>query len=261
MRWQGRVLALSIGIAVIGGLAVPSLAVAAGLCVGGPGCYPTLQAAVDAAHDGDTIRVAPGTYAGGVTIDASVRLAGAGPRATIISGGGPVLTIGVVGASSEPAVSIDGVTITGGVSRSSPLAPLGPEGVIALGGGIEVPPNADFSGGAAVTISNSVITGNRVAPAATAPLGPACPGGPCPFALAGGGGIDTWGDLTLTNTSISNNLVGTPSGLSTLASDANGGGVLSHLGAVTISHSKVSGNAVGSSPTFVPTGTVMIPAT
>ena len=30
------------------------------LCVGGPHCYSTVQAAVDAASDGDTIRVGPG---------------------------------------------------------------------------------------------------------------------------------------------------------------------------------------------------------
>src|SRR3954454_946256 len=85
------------------------------VCVGGKAsCFPTLQAAVDAAHNGDTISIAPGTYAGGVTIDVSVKLVGAGSGSTIISGGGSVLTIGTFGASSEPTVSIEGVTITGG---------------------------------------------------------------------------------------------------------------------------------------------------
>ena len=88
------------------------------LCVGErkPGCSSTVQAAVDAAHDGDTIVIAPGTYAGGVTVDVSVAIVGAGASSTIIKGGGPVLTIGVPHAASQPTVSITGVTITGGVA-------------------------------------------------------------------------------------------------------------------------------------------------
>jgi predicted outer membrane repeat protein len=229
-----------------------SLAKAAStLCVGGPGCYSTLQAAVDAAHDGDTITIAPGSYAGGVTIDVSVRLVGAGAGQTTISGGGPVLTIGAYGASSEPTVSIDGVTITGGVTRSSPESVpfVGQEGVIALGGGIEIPPNADFSGGADVTITNSVITGNRVAPTATLPIGPTCPSGrPCPFAWAIGGGIDNWGTLTLDGTTVSNNRVGTASGLSNLASDADSGAIQNWLNTpLTITNSVISGNQASAS--------------
>jgi hypothetical protein len=228
-----------------------SASAASTLCVGGSGCYPTLQAAVDAAHDGDTITIAPGTYAGGVTIDVSVRLIGAGVAQTTISGGGPVLTIGAYGASSEPTVSIDGVKITGGVTRSSPESVpfTGEEGVIALGGGIEIPPNADFTGGATVTITNSIITGNRVAPIHTLPFGPPCPDGqPCPFAWAMGGGIDSWGTVTLDGTTISNNRVGTASGLSNLASDANSGAIQNWLNTpLTISNSVISGNQASAS--------------
>jgi hypothetical protein len=227
--------------------AAPS-AFAATTCVGpGPGCFSTLQAAIDAAHDGDTIQIAAGTFAGGVTITKSVRLAGSGASSTIIRGGESVLTIGAYGAASEPSVSIDGVTITGGIARSSPESTpfVGEEGVFALGGGVEIPPNADFSGGAKVTISNSVISGNRVAPTHTVPSGGAqCPSGPCPFALAAGGGIDNWGTLTLANTTVSDNLVGSASGLSSVASDAEGGGIMNWLGALTISNSVISGNQV-----------------
>jgi hypothetical protein len=215
------------------------------LCVGSsPGCYATIQAAVDAAHDGGTITVEPGTFTGGVIIDVSVKLLGAGAGRTIISGGGPVLTIGEFGASDEPTVSIDGVTITGGVTRSSPESVpfTGQEGVFAAGGGVEIPPNADFSGGATVTITNSVVTGNRVAPSDTAPFGPPCPGGPCPFAFAGGGGIDSWGTLTLSNTTVSDNRVGSASGLGTLASDADGGAITSFLGPLTLQGSVIHGN-------------------
>jgi hypothetical protein len=245
----------------LGAAAAPS-APAKNLCVGtGPGCFSTIQAAVDAAHDGDTIRIGSGTFAGGVMIDVGVKLIGAGAGSTIISGGGPVLTIGTFGASSEPTVSIDGLTITGGVTRSSPESVpfTGLEGVFAAGGGVEIPPNGDFTSGATVAITNSVITGNRVAPSETAPFGPPCPSGPCPFAFAGGGGIDSWGTLTLENTTVSNNRVGSASGLSTLASDADGGGIMNRLGPLTISDSVIHGNeasATGPNGRFAEAGAI-----
>lgn len=218
----------------------------ASICVGGgSGCFATIQAALDAAHEGDTIHLASGTFAGGVTITKSIRLVGAGARSTVIRGGGPVVTIGTFGAAIEPTVTLGGVTITGGISQSSPLsvAWTGEEGVIALGGGVEIPPNADFSGGATVTIADSVIRGNRVAPVNTVPSsGAGCPDGPCPSALAGGGGIDNWGALTLTNTTVADNKVGTASGLSALASDADAGGIMSWQGSLILDESTVSGN-------------------
>ena len=123
------------------------------------GCpYTQLAPALAAAHSGDTITIGPGTYAGGVTIDVSVKLAGAGPGATVISGGGPVLTIGVAGAASEPTVTIDGVTVTGGVAIGNLTPSSG------RGGGIYIPRAAGPSTGATVTIRNSVIRGNSVAP-------------------------------------------------------------------------------------------------
>ncbi len=64
-------------------------------CVGGPKCFASLQAAVNAANDGDTIAINAGTFAGGVTITKSLALRGAGAETTTIRGGGPVLTIGV----------------------------------------------------------------------------------------------------------------------------------------------------------------------
>jgi hypothetical protein len=221
-------------------------ALAASLCVGSkPGCFATLQAAVNAARNGDTITIAPGTYAGGVTIDVSVKITGAGAGSTVLRGGGSVLTIGVFGASTEPTVSISGVTITGGVARSSPeSAPLtGQDGVIARGGGVEIPPNAAGTGGATVTISDSVITGNLADPTHALPIGPPCPGGvSCPFALAAGGGVDNWGTLTLVNTTVSNNRIGSATGLGAVVSDADGGGIANELGALTVTDSAISGN-------------------
>jgi hypothetical protein len=237
---------------------VGSARAASTLTVCASGCaFSQIAPAVAAAKDGDTISIAPGTYAGGFTIDVSVKLAGAGASKTIISGGGPVITIGRIFAASEPTVSIDGVTITGGVTRSSPesVPCTGKEGVRAAGGGIEVPPGTDFSagacndfgGGATVTITNSVITGNRVAPSDTVPFAPC---GGCPVAWAFGGGIDTSGSLTLANTTVSDNRIGSASGLSLsgLARFAEGGGIFSGRGDMTISNSGISGNQAAVSP-------------
>ena len=244
MRFTFAVIAVSLTGALPVLFARPALA--ASLCVGSkPGCFATLQAAVNAARNGDTIIIAPGTYAGGVTIDVSVTIAGAGAGSTVIRGGGPVLTIGTYGAAAEPTVSISGVTITGGVARSSPESVpfVGQDGVIARGGGVEIPPNAGFTGGATVTIAHSVITGNLADPTHALPLGPPCPGGvSCPFAGAAGGGVDNWGTLTLVNTTVSDNRIGSATGLAAVVSDADGGGIISELGALTVTNSAISGN-------------------
>jgi len=66
---------------------------------------------MDAAADGDVIRIGPGTYAGGIIIDKSIALEGAGAAETIIQGGGPVLTIGDLTGATTPRVSISRVSI------------------------------------------------------------------------------------------------------------------------------------------------------
>ena len=99
------------------------------------GCqYSTIPAALAVAGDGDTIAIGPGTYAGGFTITASVRLVGAGENVTTISGGGSVVTVGR-GAAAE----IRQVTISGGHGT-------------AFGGGI-------FNGGS-LSLGNSTVRGN-----------------------------------------------------------------------------------------------------
>jgi hypothetical protein len=244
-----------VGLAIAVGGASTATAAAKGkaICVGNrPGCFSTIQAAVNAAQDGDTITVAPGTYAGGITIDVSVTIVGEGAGRTIVSGGGPVLTIGQAFAASEPTVSISGVTITGGVTHSSFAEVFVGPGVIALGGGISVPPAANFAPGATVTIANSVITGNTVAPTSAIDSGLPCPpdititciNGDLPFAQAAGGGINTFGATTLTNTTVSDNQVGGP-----VASDAGPGGIASIEGGLTLKNSTVTGNrAIASAP-------------
>jgi hypothetical protein len=215
------------------------------------GCqFSQIAPAVAAAKSGDTIRVGPGTYNGGITIGVSVRLAGSGPRATIIRGGGSVLMIGTFGARTEPTVSISGMTITGGLARSSPESVpfTGKAGVWAAGGGIEIPPAAHLSVGATVTISDSVITGNHADPRATIPSGITCPRrfhfpkDQCPFAPALGAGIDSWGLLTLVHSAVTGNTSGAAPGLPGIASDADGAGIYSAQGSLTLAHTIVGGN-------------------
>jgi hypothetical protein len=214
------------------------------LCVGGkPGCYPTIQAAVNAAHDGDTILIAPGTFAGGVTIDVSVNLIGAGSNKTIIQGGGPVLTIGQQDAPNAPTVVIRGVTITGGLNNSVP------DTVVSQGGGVWIPRAAGFTTGATVTIADSLISGNRVTPQTTVLPGDFCPG-PLPCAFASGGGIDNSGTLTVTDTRISDNLSG---GAGSVTLGATGGGIENQSpGTLVLRRSFVTGNrAVVTAPNGV----------
>jgi hypothetical protein len=208
------------------------------ICVGPrSGCHATVQAAVDAARDGDTIRIGPGTFAGGITITKSVRVVGAGPKLTIIRGGGPVVTIGEPLAPNEHTVTIAGVTITGGRTSG--------DGVEARGGGIHVPPATDFTTGATVSLRDVLVVGNQAKPTrtVTSPSGAPCPDGPCPFARAAGAGIANSGTMSLTRTVVSRNRADAGVG-----SDAAGGGIHSELGSLTLDRSVVAGNRAVATP-------------
>ena len=230
---RGTVLVAVIAVtAVVGGAAAELARSAATLCVGAQaGCYPTIQAALDAAEDGDTIAIRPGAYAGGITISKSVQLVGAGAGATTIEGGGPVLTIGELEGVDQPTVSVRRVTITGGLNDSAPLP------FAASGGGVWIPPSFDNRAGATVSIADSVITGNRAAPETAVPV---C-GHPCAFAA--GGGVNNAGTLTVTNTKITDNVAGSRPSDPSVASYAAGGGVMNGPeGTLTLLHSFVTGN-------------------
>jgi hypothetical protein len=204
----------------------PGRAAAATLDVCPNGCaYSQIAPALTAAQDGDTVRVGAGTYVGGFAISRSIDLVGAGAGATIIEGGGPVVTIGTFGATTEPTVSIRSVTITGGVSRRTAES-FGDCQLSAFGGGVEIAPNARYNGGATVTIADSDITGN------SAEVSDAADG----LACSGGGGIDNWGTVSLSNTTVGRNEAG-----GKLASRALGGGLL-NWGTMSLSGSTVSGN-------------------
>jgi hypothetical protein len=247
--------ALVICAALVGSFASTAAAAPKTLCVGGAHCFHTIRAALAAAHDGDTISIAKGSFAGGVTIDKSVKLIGAGAGATAITGGGPVVVIGTRGAQRQPTVRIQGLTITGGRTRTDPTGTCGPDipecgpnyaRATALAGGIEILPASGAGTTASVTIVESVIRDNRATPTMTVPSVHApCPGGPCPFAQAAGGGIDNWGTLTLRHTVVRDNLVG-----GAIVAQADGGGIVDEASArLTLDHSSVSGNrAIASAP-------------
>src|SRR3954469_71139 len=140
IRPTSPALRLALATATLLAAAGPGTASARGdVCVGAEaGCFATVQAAVDAARAGGTIRLRPGTFAGGVIVDKSVTIDGSGARETVIAGGGPVVTIGEFGAAEEPTVSISGVTITGGRTTGGPLPDFG--GPHTNGGGAVHPP-------------------------------------------------------------------------------------------------------------------------
>jgi hypothetical protein len=218
------------------------------VCVGfTPGCFATIQAAVDAAHDGDTITIAPGTYAGGITIDVSVDVQGAGAAKTTIEGGGPVVTIGAEQASTEPTVSLSGVTITGGLNDSFP------DHAVTQGGGVRIPQGSfpDRNGlGATVTISDSVIAGNTVASEALLPAG-FC--GPFDCSFASGGGIWSAGTLTLVDTRITGNQAGDPASMTVVA---EAGGVAGNFqGTLTMERCIVADNRTVGAPPLGDTAT------
>jgi len=96
-----------------------------------------------------------------------------------------------------------------------------------------------------VTVRDSVIAGNRVAPVVNvASVRATCASGPCPFGLGAGGGIENWGALTLIDTRVSDNQAG-----GERTSDAQGGGILNGGGSLTLRHSSITRNrAVGMLP-------------
>jgi hypothetical protein len=97
---------------------------------GPPKCqFDTIQAALDAAEDGDRILIAPGSYDGGFTIADSVSLIGSGAdQTTIRRGEPPVDEVPVVSVPPAVSATVSRVTITGGVWSYTPGSAIHNEG-------------------------------------------------------------------------------------------------------------------------------------
>jgi hypothetical protein len=76
-----------------------------------PRDYPTIQAAVDAASPGDTVKVAAGTYTESVVLREGVCLLGSGARRTILDAGGEGRTL--VDLTNAPGSVLAGFTMRG----------------------------------------------------------------------------------------------------------------------------------------------------
>jgi hypothetical protein len=207
-------------------------------CVRHGGCWSTLAAAVAHAPRGATVELGAGVYHGGVRITRSLALVGAGAHRTAVTGGGPVIT---VSGSPDVKVSIRDLAISGGVTRAFGE---GADRVSfrAYGGGLLVSPvsqpGAEPTAGATVSLRHVRVVGNRATPTTTSPSpsGVTCPVGDCPFSLARGGGIASFGTLSLDHTVVSGNESGRH------VSDANGGGVFSALGDLEVHSSLIAAN-------------------
>ena len=255
----GAAAALAI-VPVGGAFAAPSPAVA---FIGAHG-FPTVQAALDASRDGDTVTVAPGTFPGGIAVTKSITLRGAGAGRTVFRGGEHVITVGTLTAPAggAPRVTIAGVTVTGGAAHSDAWG----NDFAAEGAGIYALPDSE-NGGGSVTLVDTVVTANRADPVALSPGDPigddlsqyawddgdgflrglVCPDHKfCDYASAAGAGIGSYGDLTLVRSAVTNN---TSAGV--LTSDAIGGGIMMWEpgSALNATDSHVDGNsALASAP-------------
>ncbi|MFN8592004.1 MAG: hypothetical protein U0031_11145 [Thermomicrobiales bacterium] len=109
------------------------------------GCdFTTIAAALQAAKDGDTIAIGEGTYAGGVVVEKKVTLAGVDRDKTIIQGTSSASVIRIGG---KIAVTIEGVTITGGGGSRTGASTNGGGGILNEG---------------ELTLIDSIVRGNTV---------------------------------------------------------------------------------------------------
>ena len=192
-----------------------------------PGDYPTIQAGINAAQDGDEVVVADGTYTG----PGNRNVVFAGKAITLRSENGPtncIIDCESLGRGfifyelDTPATVVDGFTITNGLGHpggaiyayyfSSPTITnciiTGNTGDAGGGGGI-------YCAMCFATITNTIITGNT--------------------AIGDGGGVySDGGDPTITNSLISGN-----------TADSGGGGVSAYWGSPTITNSTIVGNTAG----------------
>jgi hypothetical protein len=107
-----------------------------------PGDFSSIQAALNAAADGDEIQVSPGTYRENLTITKDVLLRSTnGSGVTVIDGGGAGRVVTISEGASASSATLEGFTIRGGAGVSE-------------GGGISL-------GSASAAIRGNIIEDNR----------------------------------------------------------------------------------------------------
>ena len=201
-----------------------------------PAGQPTIQSAINAANNGDTVLVAPGTYIENINFNgkAITVTSSGGHSVTIIDGGakGSVVTF----TTGETASSVlSGFTIRNG--QSDPNSP-----GLGAGGGILV-------GSASPTISGNVITGNRAITGAGISVQNGSPtiqnnnitgNTQCCGSGGGGGGIHLSGNAP---TPASPKVIGNTITNNIIASGGNGGGILvDYSVSPTIQNNLIQGN-------------------
>lgn len=150
--------------------------------------YPSIQAAINAAKDGDTVLVGPGTYAENISFKGKLITLKSerGAEKTIIDGGRKAPVVRFTGPESSNTV-LDGFTITNGRGASSKVDELRP---IAEAGGIQMTGSASPAIKRCVIVRNdggdgeNVTAGKRTKGVASGKL--AGHGGPGAVALTGG---------------------------------------------------------------------------
>ena len=174
----------------------------------GSGGFATIQAAVDAAQDGDTILIAAGTYAESIMLSKAVTLQALDPGAVTIdpTSGNGITISGDIDDGGTATVAIDGINVNGGnagiqVSSSTQLATLSvTNGSFAGNSTYAIGTGSGAPGLGNVIITDSTFTNNGV--------GPASPNGSGAIVLFGFTGDATLKNLVITTTSTA----GTPQG-------------------------------------------------